>query len=175
MRAAGPHEPCYNARVRWFLVAIVLAACHPGGVYATADRQSSGADRGEVNGRTFDFVSNKPEGDDWSIRVRGSSMFVSYANADSTDKLGSINLTDKESRKVWRLVDRLEIQSMKKGHKTEDEGYVTLVLREPQDAGEHKITTVYVPRDNDADENVTTLASYLVDLVKKYKKEAPSM
>lgn len=161
--------------MRWVLVAIALAACHPGGEYVQTDRQGGGLDRGEVNGRTFDFVSNKPEGDDWSIRLRGTSMFVSYANAEATDKLGSINLTDKEGRKVWRLVDKLDLGARKKGKKSEDEGYVTLVLREAVDTSDaKKITTVYVARDNDIDDDVTNLASYLVTLVKKYKTEAPS-
>jgi hypothetical protein len=157
-------------------VLVSLAACHPGGTYGLSNRAGGNVDRGEVNGRVFDFVSNKPEGDDWNIRIRGTSLFVSYANADSTDKLGgNINLTDKEGRKVWRLIDRLEMADRKKGKKTEDEGYVTLVLHEPDpDGGPSKLTTVFVPRDNDIDDEVTNLASYLVDVVKKYKKEAPS-
>jgi hypothetical protein len=168
--------------VRSLLTALALAlafgavACHPGGEYVQSDRSGGKLDRGEVNGRVFDFVSNKPEGDDWTIRVRGTSMFVSYANSDSTDKLGSIELTDKEGRKVWRLVDKLDMPSRKKGKRTEDDGYVTLVLHEPSDdGGPAKIKTIYVPRDNDIDEDVTNLAAYLVDLVKKYKQEAPHL
>ena len=125
----------------------------------------------------FDFVDNKPEGDDWTIRIRGTSMFASsYANADTTDKLGSINLTDKEGRKVWKLVDMLDMASRKHGKKWDD-GYVTMILHEPpppdEEGGQSKLTTVNVHRDNDIDDDVTNLAAYLVDLVKKYKGEAP--
>jgi hypothetical protein len=154
--------------------ATAVAACHPGGEYAGSARQHGvEVDRGETNGRMFDFVSNKPDGDDWQIRIRGSGMWVSYAREDSSDPLGSINLSDKETRKVWKLIDELDISGRKKGKKDEDEGYVTLRLREPGAHEEFDISTVYVSRATE-DEDVISLASYLQDLVKKYKKEKPN-
>jgi hypothetical protein len=159
--------------VRW-LILVALFACHPGGEYAPTDRESSGVDRGDTNGRTFDFVSNKPDGDDWQIRVRGTALWVSYAREDSTDKLGSRNLTDKESRKIWRLVDAIDIPSRKKGQKDDDSGYLTLVLREPG-AEQHDITTIYVSRDKaEKDDDVVALASYFQELIAKYYKETPN-
>ncbi len=152
---------------------VLLTACHAGGEYVQAGRQAT-ADRGETNGRRFDFVSYKPEEDEWQIRVTGSSMWVSYAKETSADKLGSINLTEKETNKLWNLIDALDIPNRKKGKKDEDEGYVSLQLKEPggeDDSGDtHQ---VYISRATD-DEDLITLAKYLQDLTEKYKKERPN-
>ena len=121
----------------------------------------------------FDFVSNKPEGDDWQIRIRGSSMWASYSNEDTSDELGTRNLTDKETRKVWKLIDKLEIPQRKKGKKDEDEGYVQLRLREPGGEEGHDIFTIYVSRETE-DDDVLALAEYLGDLIGKYHKEKPN-
>jgi hypothetical protein len=129
-------------------------------------------DRGETNGRMFDFVSNKPDGDDWQIRIRGSSLWASYAKEDKADPLGTTNLTDKETRRVWSLIDNLQLAERKKGKKDEDEGYVELRLREPTDE-KHDIITRFVTRATE-DEDVIALAEYLQDLIKKYFKETPN-
>ena len=148
------------------------AACKTGGDYVQSNRAGGDVDRGEVNGRMFDFISNKPEGDDWQIRIRGTSMWVSYAKADKADDLGTTNLTAKESKKVWGLIDDLNIEERKKGKQDEDEGYVELRLREPGGDEGHDIFTVYVTRATE-DEEVIALADYLIELVKKYHKEEP--
>jgi hypothetical protein len=154
-------------------IALVASACHPGGEYAPSGRAAGDVDRGETNGRMFDFVSYKPEGDDWQIRIRGSSMWASYSRDDSSDELGSKNLSDKETAKVWKLIDALEIPDRKKGKKDEDEGYVSLRLREPGGEEGHDIFEVYVTRATE-DEDVIALAEYLQDLIFKYHKEKPN-
>jgi hypothetical protein len=156
---------------RWIILVLTLAAC-PGGEYVASER-SAAVDTGDTNGRMFDFVSNKPEGDDWQIRVRGASMWVSYGNEDSTDELGAKNLSAKETRKVWKLIDQLDLPSRKKGKKDRDEGYVQLRLREPGGEDGHDIFQVYVSRDTE-DDDVLALATYLRELVAKYHKEKPS-
>jgi hypothetical protein len=151
----------------------LLAACpRAGGDYVQGERHGGDVDRGETNGRRFDFVSNMPKQDDWQIRITGSSMWVSYAKDESTDKLGTINLTDKEARKLWKLIDLLDIPSRKKGKKDEDEGYVSLQLKEPgaDDGGE--LYHVYISRAT-KDEDLKALATYLQDLTEKYKKQRP--
>lgn len=159
--------------MRVLVLIAVIAACHPGGEYAKGGSSFAGdVDRGETNGRQFDFVSNKPEGDDWQIRIRGSSMWASYGEEDSTDKLGTVNLTTKETDKVWKLVDAIGIPDRKRGKKDEDEGYVELRLREPGDE-DADIFTVYVSRATD-DDDVLGLATYLRELVGKHFKEKPN-
>ena len=163
------------AAVRWSLVllALCLAGCpKAGGKYVQGERRGGDVDRGETNGRRFDFVSNKPEQDEWQIRITGSSMWVSFAKDTSTDKLGSFNLTDKETRKVWDLVDALDIPNRKKGKKDEDEGYVSLQLKEPggDDGGER--FQVYMSRAS-KNKKLFALAEYLQDLTEKYKKKRP--
>ena len=160
--------------VRCLVLALVcgLAACKTGGNYVQGDRRTGDVDRGETNGRRFDFVSNKPEQDDWQIRITGSSMWVSYARDDAADKLGSINLTDKETRKLWKLIDALDIPNRKAGKRDEDEGYVSIQLKEPggDDGGQRY--HVYISRASD-DDDLLALATYLQDLTEKYKKERP--
>jgi hypothetical protein len=166
--------------VRQVLLAFVLSiltgpvtGCHPGGEYATNTEQAKGNDRGETNGRTFEFVSNKPEGDDWTIRVRDESMSVDYGNEEKAESLGTIKLDAKETAKVWKLIDALDIDNRKKGKKDEDEGYVMLRMREPGGDEGHEMKTVYVSRATD-DEEVIALADYLRVLVGKYRKEKPN-
>jgi len=154
------------------LTAIAAPACHPGGSYAQSGRAGGGIDRGEVNGRMFDFVSNKPDGDDWQIRIRGASIWVAYAKEANSDKLGTRGLDDKQATKVWKLIDALDLTSRKPGKKDEDDGYVMLQLREPGDE-HHDIYTVYVSRSTD-DDDVQALATYLQDLVEKHFKERPN-
>src|SRR5262249_4287290 len=158
---------CYHRSVRVLALAAALVACHPRGEYVTSARSNAGdLDRGETNGRMFDFISNMPDGDDWQIRARGSSIWVSYARDDSSDTLGAKNLADKDEKKLWRLVDALAITERKRGKKDKDNGYVTLRLREPGE-DQHDIYTVYVSRETH-DDDVLALATYLQDLVKKY-------
>jgi hypothetical protein len=159
--------------VRWLALAVLcLAACpHAEGTYVQGDRRGE-VDRGEVNGRRFDFVSNKPDQDDWQIRVTGSSMWVSYARDAETDKLGSINLTDKETRKLWKLIDALDVPNRKRGKKDEDVGYVSIRLKEPRDDGA-TAHHVFISRATD-DDDLLALARYLQDLTEKYKRERPN-
>ncbi|HUJ61921.1 MAG TPA: hypothetical protein VLX92_25625 [Kofleriaceae bacterium] len=156
------------------LVAAFAAACHPGGEYQGGTSMLSGLDRGETNGRMFDFVSNRSEGDDWNIRLRGTSMYVSYGDGDKVNDLGTQNITDKESDKVWDLIDKVDIPSRGKGKKDEDAGYVELRLREPGE-DKHDIYTCYIPRDNDnIDDDVAGLIEYLQKLVKRHFKTDPN-
>jgi hypothetical protein len=152
---------------------VLLTSCKVGGEYAENTRNAGDVDRGEVNGRSFEFVSNKPEGDDWNIRIRDSSMSVGYGSEEKSESLGTIQLTSKETTKVWKLIDELDIENRKQGKKDEDEGYVMLRLRLPGGDEGHDLVTVYVSRATD-DDDVIALADYLRSLVGKYRKEKPN-
>lgn len=134
--------------------------------------------RGETNGRMFDFVSNMPEGDDWQIRVRDSSLWAAYGDGEEVEELGTANLSRKETDKLWGLVDEVDIYDRKKGRPDEDEGYVQLRIREPtgdDDADlEHEIYEIYVSRaDAGDDDDVLSLAEYLQKLIQKHFKKKP--
>jgi hypothetical protein len=152
-----------------------LAACHLGGDYEGSSMiRNAENDPGETNGRMFDFVSDKPDGDDWQIRIRGTSIWASYSKDTKTDKLGGAkNLSEDEGVKVWNLIDAIDIPSHKKGKTDEDSGTVTLRLREPTDEGPHELYTVYVSRDTDEDA-VIALGNYLRKLVEKHFGEQPN-
>jgi hypothetical protein len=160
-------------RCSLLVFACLLVGCpRAGGAYSPGERQGD-VDRGETNGRRLDFVSNKPELDEWQIRITGSSMWVSYAREDTADKLGSINLTEQEARKLWRLIDAVDIPGRKRGKKDEDEGYVSLRLKQPGDDGDDDVRQVYISRATE-DEDLLALATYLQDLTEKYKHERPN-
>jgi hypothetical protein len=170
---------CYNRSVRVLALCFALLACSTGGQYVrSSDRGGAGDEetrRGETNGRMFDFVSNMPEGDDWQIRVRDSSIWCAYGDGEKTKELGTANLTTKETDKLWKLVDAVEIPDRKKGKKDDDEGYVQLRLREPGGEDEqHEIFLIYISRaDAGDDEEVLSLAGYLQKLVEKHFKKKP--
>ncbi len=171
--AAGCYHPAVRFSFGIVVFVLAISGCKTGGAYAQNDREAGDVDPGETNGRMFDFVSNKPEGDDWQIRIRGSSMWASFSHEDLADDLGTKNLTRKETTKVWKLIDALDIPGRKKGKQDEDEGYVQLRLREPGGEEGHDIFSVFVSRATE-DEDVLALAGYLQSLIAKYHKESPN-
>jgi len=156
------------------LVALGLwaGACKTGGTYVDEPLRGS-VDRGDTNGRSFDFVSTKPDGDEWTIRFRGDSMWVAYSIEDKSDDVGSFDLTPKEVRKVWDLVDDLDLPGRKGGYIDDVDGTVLFRLREPGGEEGHEVYTVYVSRTTD-DEAVIDLADYLRTIVKRHTKETPN-
>jgi hypothetical protein len=169
---------CYHAcavlRAVAVSVLVALSGCHAGGEYAGSSMVNGDVDKGETNGRMFDFVSDKPDGDDWQIRIRGTSMWASYSKDAKSDKLGGAqNLSEPESVKLWNMVDGLDIPSRKKGKVDDDNGTVTLRLREPTDDGPHDVYTVYISRDTE-DEDVIALGQFLRKLVEKHFNEQPN-
>jgi len=154
------------------LLVVSVAACGAGGKYASSDREAGNVDRGETNGRTFEFISNLPDGEDWQVRVRDSSMWAGYSEAEETKEYKSVNLDRKETTKLWELVDALQMPDRKKGKPDDDEGYVTLRVREPGGEEGHDVFTSNVSRAT-KDEDVIAVAAYLQKLILKYhKKEA---
>lgn len=150
-----------------------LVACSPGGQYGTGARTGGNVDRGETNGRQFDFISNMPEGDDWQIRVRDSSLWAAYGDGERVKELGAMNLSKKDTSKLWELVEAVDIAGREKGEQDEDEGWVQLRLREPGDEN-HELYTIYVSRDDaEDDDEVLALAVGLQKLVEKYFKKKP--
>jgi hypothetical protein len=170
---------CYDPAVRVsirILLALAAVAGAPAckGSYATGSGMQSFSDRrGETNGRSFDFVSTKPDGSEWTIRVRGTAMWVGYAKGKKTDELGSFGLSDDEYDKLWGLVDGVDIASRKHGKVDPEHGTVSMHLREVTNKGEHDLETVFVSRDTD-DEDVIALADYLATLVENHKNERPA-
>lgn len=161
------------------LVAAILGAlallpssgCGASGTYARRDLVDDEG-RGDTNGKSFDFISTKPDGDEWTIRIRGSSMWVAYSTAEDADDLGSFKLSPDELDEVWGLIDDLELTERKRGLQDRNEGTVTLRLRDPS-IGDHDIFLVYVSRATD-DETVLDLGDLLADLVEKHRDERPT-
>lgn len=152
-------------------MALGLAACG-GGSYASSERVVGDVDRGETNGRTFEWISNLPDGEDWQVRVRDSSLWASYSEGETSKEYKAVNLDKKETRRLWDLIDNLQLPDRKKGKTDEDEGYVTLRIREPGGDEGHDLFTANVSRATD-DQDVIDVGAYLQKLILKYhKKEA---
>ncbi len=159
-----------DVRSAIFMVALVLASV-PG--CAGTDYQAVEDPRGEVNGRSFEFVSTKADGTEWTFRVRGNALWVGFVEQAKTGELGSIQLSGQERRRVWELIDMVDIGGRKKGKPDPEHGTVIMRLREPTDEGEHDARTVNVSRRTQ-DDDVIALANYLIDLVEKHKQVSPA-
>lgn len=160
--------------MRVVVIACLVAIAGCKGSYGKGSGMASfSAERGETNGRSFDFVSTKPDGSEWTIRVRGTAMWVAFAKGKKADELGSFNLTDVEYDKLWALVDTVDIPSRRPGAVDPKHGTVSLHLRTVADDGEHDLHTVFVSRDTE-DEDVLDLADYLATLVEQHKNERPA-
>lgn len=142
-----------------------------GGQYSTSTQRFGGAERGEANGRMFDYVSMTADGDQWEIRIRGTSMWLAYSLEDKSESFNPVNLSNVESEKVWKLVDLIDLPSRRRGKVDESNGTVLLRLREPGDE-EHDIYSVYFSREAE-NAKVLNLAKYLGSLAKKYYNEKP--
>ena len=149
---------------------VPLGACKTGGSYEQTPMTAGEADRGEVNGRMFDLISNKPDGDDWQIRIRDSSMWAAYGNGADVKELGTVNIDGKETKKIWKMIDDLDLGGRDKGERDEDAGFLQLRLREPGGDEGHELISVYVTRNTD-DEAIVELGSYLQKLILKYHKK----
>ena len=153
---------------------VALAGCKTGGNYVDDRRPTGGGDRGDTNGRSFDFVSTKPDGDEWTIRFRGNSMWVAYSIDDKNDDLGSFNLTAKEVKRIWNLVDDLDLPGRRTGYIDDADGTVLFRLREPTGTEDgHETYTIYVSRTTE-DDAVLEIADYLRRVVKRHTKEEPN-
>jgi len=151
---------------------LALSGCG-GGSYATGSGlMVDPSQRGETNGRSFDFESTKPNGASWTIRIRGTGMWVAYAKGEKDDDLGSFNLTGEQADKVWEMVDAVDIPNRREGKPDTEHGNVVLHLRDVE-GKHHELYTIYVSRDTD-DEDVLDLADYLATLVETYRKERPA-
>ena len=156
------------------LLVATLTGCKQPGTYVDEREERRPAERGETNGRSFDFVSTKPDGDEWTIRFRGNSMWVAYSIDDKNDDLGSFDLSDKEVRKVWALVDDLDLPGRRTGSIDDADGTVLFRLREPTGTEDgHETYTIYVSRETE-DEAVLEIADYLRRVIKRHTKEEPN-
>jgi hypothetical protein len=160
-------------RTTSLVVALALAL----GLAACGSTTQVGADdpRGDTNGRMFDFVSTKPDGDEWTIRIRGDSMWVAFSTETKSQEYDPVTLSAKEAKKVWKLIDRLDLAGRDEGEPDEEYGSVLLRLREPtgEERNDHEIIGVHVPRDTE-DDDVIDLAGYLIDLVERPHDVAPA-
>ena len=160
-----------------FSIALCAAAvgCKTGGTYVDDRVPTRTDERGDTNGRSFDFVSTKPDGDEWTIRFRGNSMWVAYSIDDRSDDLGSFELTPKEVKRVWDLVDDLDLPGRHTGYIDDRDGTVLFKLREPAGGKghEHEDYTVYVSRETN-DDAVLDIAAYLQKIVGRHTKETPN-
>lgn len=151
-------------------LAAALAAATP--ACGAADYQVKGDRQGEVNGRSFEFVSTKPDGTEWTFRARGNSLWVGYVGEEKVDDLGETRLRADEATRLWELVDLVDVGGRRPGREDRKHGTVTLRLREPDDDG-HDLTIVRVSRRT-SDDDVLALADFLIELVQRHHHVEPA-
>lgn len=160
--------------MRVIALIIALVACSSGGQYVQGGRTGGNVDRGETNGRMFDFISNPDDGADWQVRIRDNSVWAAYSEGEESEDLGTAAMSGADTDKLWTLVDEVDIPGREKGEPDEDAGWVELRLREPGGEEEHDIFKIYVSRaDAEDDEEVLALAAHIQKLVEKYLKKKP--
>jgi hypothetical protein len=147
---------------------LLAGACGPTGKPVSGDR------RGDTNGRMFDFISSKPDGSEWTIRVRGNSLWVAWSTAKEAKDLGPVTLADKEAAKLWKLIERLDMFERDEGEQDDEAGTVMMRLREPVEDDDHELITAYDSRETE-DEDVIALANYLIDLIERHHKIEPAL
>lgn len=153
-------------------VTFLFFACK-GGQYSSSTQRFGGSERGESNGRMFDYVAMSPDGDQWEVRLRGNAMWVAYSLEDKLESFRPVTLTTVEADKVWALVEKIDLSSRRRGTLDEKNGSVLLRLREPGEE-EHDIYSVYFSREAE-NKKVLALADYLSKLVKKYYNEKAAL
>ena len=153
------------------LTAAFTSSCTAGGEYAERDRTGNFDKRGDTNGTMFDMVAMTPDGDQWTVRLRCDELWVASSLEDRVNDFGTVKLDGKERKKLWKLVNAIEIPKRRKGIRDEKNGDVLLKLRVPADDGDqHKLFSVYVSRASEV-EAIIDLGDYLRDLIQKYHKE----
>lgn len=150
------------------LGAVSVAACGGPDYRVSADR------RGEVNGRSFELVSTRVDGDEWSFRARGDSLWVGYVRDGKIGELGELTLTDAQTARLWDLIDEVDVGGRRRGQVDRKRGTVTLRLSEPDDDGGHTLRTALVSRKT-TDDDVLALAEYLIELVRLHTKMEPAL
>ena len=145
-----------------------LAACSGADYRPTADR------RGEVNDRSFELVSTRPDGTEWSFRARGNSLWIGYVREEDIGELGEIRLSGDEAARLWELIELVDVGGRKRGKEDRKRGTLTLRLREPDGDGAHDLRTVHLSRKT-RDEDVLALADFLIELVNRHKQVEPSL
>ncbi|MBP9088600.1 MAG: hypothetical protein KBG15_20930 [Kofleriaceae bacterium] len=153
------------------LMAELATSCTAAGEYAERDRTGNFDKRGDTNGTMFDMVAMTPDGDQWTVRLRGDDLWVASSLDDRVNDFGTVKLEPKERKKLWKLIDAINIPKRRKGGRDEKNGDVLLKLREPgNDGDEHKLYSVYVSRASEV-EAIIELGDNLRDLIRKYHKE----
>ena len=153
------------------LMVELAASCTAGGEYVERDRSGNFDKRGDTNGTMFDMVAMTPDGDQWTVRLRGDELWVASSLEDRVNDFGTVKLVAKERKKLWKLIDAIKIPKRRKGVRDEKNGDVLLKLREPGDDGDaHQLFSVYVSRASEV-ESIIELGDYLRDLIRKYHKE----
>lgn len=154
------------------VVSVAVAASVP--ACSAADHRTSGDRRGDVDGRSFELVSARADGDEWSFRARGNSLWIGYVRDGDIGELGDIALDGREAAKLWDLIDNVDVGGRPRGKPDRRRGTITLRLREPGDDDGHDLATALVSRKT-SDEDVLALSDYLIELARKHKHVEPSL
>lgn len=158
------------AMVSLTAVAVLVVACGAGAP-AVTDR------RGEVTGRSFEFGGGN-EDEEWSVRVRGDSMWVAVDKRGVLEELGVFQLIPEEQEALWQIIEEAKLprrKSTKRNRGEAGENLFMFVQQRPE-AGlrDDKVPVVELWADEVyADERLTDLIQYIGELIQRKTKRKP--
>ena len=133
--------------------------------------------RGEVTGKSFEFGGGN-EDEEWSVRVRGDSMWVAVDKRGIVEELGVFQLLGEEQEALWQIIDEAKLsrrKSTKRNRGEAGENLFMFVAQRPE-AGlrDDKVPVVEMWADEVyADEQLTDLIQYIGELIQRKTKRKP--
>lgn len=145
------------------LIALAAAACASIGPKTTVqDRQ------GEVGGRVFEFATrgseHVEEHGQWMVRLRGDALWIAYHKKGRTKEYGTFKLADKETRRLWKLVDAARLSGRRSAPGAAGAKYVFVYMR----AGKLPTTVELDMRAALRDDALASLVRYVGRLIERY-------
>jgi hypothetical protein len=133
------------------------------GMEASSAGAADGDRRGDVNGWVFRLLSEDEDGE-WNVRVRGDTMWVGRVRGRKEREIGNFRLTEKQSGKLWNLIDAINIPE-RKSQDLDGEPSLFVRLRQREEGN----WSTYISRDEiDEDEDVNKLVTYIERLIRKH-------
>lgn len=154
--------------MRWLLVVTLL------GLVATscgAAPKGSVDRRGEVTGRSFEFGGGN-EDEEWSVRVRGDSLWIAVVRRGVVEELGVHQLIDEETEALWEIIEeaKLPLRTSTSRNRGEDGENLFMFVQQGAEAGlrDAKVPVVELWADEVyEDEKLTDLIQYIAELIQR--------
>lgn len=163
--------------VRWRLIVVAVLGLAGAAGLTVGSAGCGGAParsldrRGEVTGRSFEFGGGN-ENEEWSVRVRGDSLWIAVDRRGTVTELGVHQLLDEEAEALWEMVEEAKLGRRKSTTRNRGEAGENLFMfvQQGAEAGlrDAKVPVVELWADEVyADEKLTDLIQYIAELIQR--------